>query len=612
MSDNNIPNVDNVIPLQEQESKKIPTTAKEFIEEINNLLPSDYWYSPTDQKIYLSTGKKDLTLCSPFAVIARTQNMDRVGGGLLLGFIDMDGDFRKIAVPRTIAAGDFKNLAELLFNQEMPYISTSSTERRLMMEAILLSNPKNIVKFVSKTGWVTHDYSFALPNNIINGDGSVVYQTTNPKSSPQRVSGTVESWHETIGKYCVNNPPMMLAAATAVSSCIADLLNHDGCMFGIYAPSSTGKSTSSGIYSSIIGYNKDSWKTTDNAAESLLESRNGIGIVFDDMSQASPAAATQIPYMIGNGGGKSRADISGEAKASKTFTVNAFSTAEKSVNEFMNETLKRDSMGGVDVRFIQGKSDVFKYKCFNDIHGFSSAGAFADYINDVCSTESSKFEPENSGIVLNTVIQSLSNDVRKNPEFRQELKDKIKEFKEKLIKSLPQNASPQVARVAGKYALLIVAGEYACQCNAFLFNFDQMRKGLWSWWKNCYLESRDSLEQKEESGTFTKFIDFMVVKHAKYFAKVDIAGGFQPQNTTNECYGYYDEKAGRFYINPTGMKEICGSPSQVKTVCTELRKKDLLETGKNGSNEVNQIQKRITGTGKSKKFYSISDDILSN
>ena len=615
MSDNNIPNVDNVIPLietvisTEVKEIKIPTTAKEFINNIDEFLPENYWFSPTDQKIYLSTGKKDLVISSPFAVIARTQNPDRVGGGVLLGFIDMDGEFRKIAVPRAMAAGDFKNLAELLLNQEMPYISTGSIERRMMMESLLLSNPSKVIKFVSKTGWIEHDYSFALHKNIINGDGSVVYQTMNTKSSPQRISGTLDSWHEAIGKYCVGNPTLMVAAAASVSSCLAELLGCGGFLVGIYAPSSTGKTLSSGVYSTIIGYGMNSWKTTDNAAESLLEARNGIGVVYDDMSEASPSAVALLPYQIGNGEGKSRADITGAAREAKTFTVIGLSTAEKSANEFMNETVKKDSMGGVDVRFIQGKSDVFKYKCFDNIHEFDNASQFATHLKNVCKTESKKFNADNCGIVLNHFIKSLSDELRENNKLKDTLRERISFFSKRLTSKLPDNASPQISRVAEKYALLLTAGEYACNSGAFKFDFEEMKRGLWSWWNKCYLESRGGVDQKEDLGILTKFIDFISLKHNKHFSKVDSGNGFQPEKTNGDLYGYYDQKAERFYVTPSGMKTICGTAANVKLVCSELVKKEMLESGVENDKKVNYIQKKI-GKLKNSKYFSISDNIL--
>ena len=165
----------------------------------------------------------------------------------------------------------------------------------------------------------------------------------------------------------------MFSTATALAAPLFSIFSEEGCCFHFSGSSSIGKTTALYVASSIWGMGKpSSFRTTDNAAESLCKNSNDGLLLMDELAEIDPNSLEKLTYLFGNGTGKGRAKQSGEAKSIATFKILGLSTGEIGLQAKLNEKGK-NTTAGQSVRFIEIPADSGKgLGIFDTLHHFES------------------------------------------------------------------------------------------------------------------------------------------------------------------------------------------------------------------------------------------------
>ncbi|WP_060466663.1 DUF927 domain-containing protein [Acinetobacter sp. LMB-5] len=591
------------------EEPKLTREVESFINRVIASLPQDYEYNRQAQRVnhiewkMLADGmekKIETPVCSALAVTAITYSEDEREGGLLVEWVTRGGKVAKWSYPQSILAQDFKAIAESLQRQRIPFLPHDATGKRLFMELLQNSIPEKQVLHTEKTGWTTGG-SFVFPDYVL-GSEEVVFQATSSHHQPPVVKGSIKDWNDKIGKYCKNNPTLVLGVGVALSSPLIGLIGLNGSVFHLIGESSKGKTLSVGVNCSVFGMTKGSWKGTDNAKESEFESRNHIGTTLDELGQATVKDAFQTTYMLGNGQGRQRANKDGSPQRIRKFNLNALSTGELSLDDYLG---KADLLltGGLGVRFIQGVSDCFKYGCFDELHGFSSPEEFAQYIETVTGIAGDNYSPQSSGALGMEYIKHLADSVGGNIEKIAAIKKRIGQHADALT---PDGSDSQIKRMAKNISAVIVSLEIAIKAGLIEWDVQEPFNQVSRWWHECVLPTRGGNKSTEKEKAIQAVKDFLDLKGHLHFARLGLGDNEKPMDIQREQYGFVETLNGvtTYYVNGAGFKKMCVGFDTKKTA-KALYEADLLVTTESMlKKDSYQCQKKVNG--KNSNYYIIN------
>lgn len=131
---------------------------------------------------------------------------------------------------------------------------------------------------VDKVGW--HNGQYILPNKVygqLTQDRYILQNATEIK--PFICKGTLKEWQEDVAKFAIGNSLLAFSLSAAFTAPFLAFLGEENVGFHFSGSSSIGKTTALRIASSVWGSSVNSWRTTDNAAESLCKKAND-GILF--------------------------------------------------------------------------------------------------------------------------------------------------------------------------------------------------------------------------------------------------------------------------------------------------------------------------------------------
>lgn len=213
--------------------------------------------------------------------------------------------------------------------------------------------------------------------------------------------------------------------------------------------STRGKSTCLEVAASVWGRPAPlpTWRATDNGLEGIAAARNDGFMALDEMSQADAQTVGRVAYMLANGSAKARAGKGGESRAMKQWRLVFLSSGEVGLEDRINEDGKR-IRAGQEVR-------VPDIPCpesgmFEDAHGLPGFGALAEHLKAQVRLH--------HGHAARVFLQNLSQEWPHLPLMRNKLQALEGAW---LQAAVPPGADGQVSRVAGRFAVVAVAGELA-------------------------------------------------------------------------------------------------------------------------------------------------------
>lgn len=427
-----------------------------------------------------------IRICDPLKVIAFTRDENGENWGCVLQFKDPDGRQKQWPMPFSLLKGNGEPMRERLLDSGLR-IEPGHKVRNLLQSYVQSVVPALTAVSTDKTGW--HQNMFVMPDTVIPATDEMFLQSEYVNSHHAfKVRGTLQDWHEHIGRYFCGNSRLILGACAAFAAPLLRFANTDSAIFHLRGSSSLGKSTALWAASSIWGGGEGNgyiqqWRSTDNALEATAQSHNDCLLCLDEMGQVDGRVVGEVAYMLANEAGKSRMSKGIELRARKTWKLLSLSTGEVSLADKMREAGKKPH-AGMETRLVDIPADAGQgHGLFEELHGFKNGEEFSRYLKKA----SNQFYGTAIREYLHYLVQYDKDGLQR------EIQDTVNEA---IVLFCPVGASGQVKRVAGRFGVLLAGGRLAIRSNAFICDESDLVDGL----RQCFnewLENRHTIGDLE-------------------------------------------------------------------------------------------------------------------
>ncbi|WP_042956432.1 DUF927 domain-containing protein [Pseudomonas brassicacearum] len=439
-------------PAGEIETKAPPKT-KRPAKSKNDLLPGGFRLT-SEGVFYSGDDGEARPVCSPLEILARTRDDKGHNWGLLVEFDDPDGQKKRWNIPARTMTGDFgKDVLGPLVDMGLRLAgSRSGRNARNDLQSYLQGfDSAQRARLVTRLGW--HGNAFLLPERQIGShDEHLHFYEAGAQLPPISESGTLEQWQEQIGALCIGNHRLAFVVSVAFAGPLLNMLGHESGGFHLYGDSSGGKTTHLQVAASVYGGPRvvRSWRSTDNALESIAAAHSDGLLVLDEIGMCDPRIIGETVYMLGNGTGKARANDRGQAgRQVQEWRLLFLSTGEKTLAQHMAEANK-ELKAGMEVRMLAVPADASKgLGMFDVLSGFDDAAA----LSDALKARVTKYY----GTPLTAFLAALC-EPGKMHGWSTILRRTLEGF---VAKALPASASGQAHRAAARFGLAAAAGELA-------------------------------------------------------------------------------------------------------------------------------------------------------
>ncbi|WP_219093134.1 DUF927 domain-containing protein [Pseudomonas sp. UMAB-40] len=432
---------------------KTKTAAKRPAKSRNDLMPGGFRLT-SEGVFYAGDDGEARPVCSPLEILARTRDDKGHNWGLLVEFDDPDGAKKRWNIPARTMTGDFgKDVLGPLVDMGLRLAgSRSGRNARNDLQSYLGGfDSAQRARLVTRLGW--HDSAFLLPEQQIGSHAEHLhYYEAGTQLPPISEAGTLEQWQDQIGALCIGNHRLAFVASVAFAGPLLHLLGHESGGFHLYGDSSGGKTTHLQVAASIYGGPSlvRSWRSTDNALESVAATHSDALLVMDEIGMCDPRIIGETVYMLGNGKGKARANDRGQAgRQVQEWRLLFLSTGEKTLAQHMAEANK-ELKAGMEVRMLAVPADASKgLGMFDVLNGFDDAAA----LSDALKARVAKYY----GTPITAFLSALC-EPGKLHGWSAILRHTLEGF---IAQSLPASASGQAHRAAARFGLAAAAGELA-------------------------------------------------------------------------------------------------------------------------------------------------------
>ena len=294
---------------------KVKAPAKRATKAKTDTLPSGFRLTH-EGVFYSGEDGESRPVCSPLEILARTRDAKGHNWGLLVEFDDPDGARKRWNIPARTMTGDFgKDVLGPLVDMGLRLAGTRSSRnaRNDLQSYFQGFDSAQRARLVTRLGW--HDSAFLLPEQQVGSHTEHLhFYEAGAQLPPISEAGTLEQWQEQIGALCVGNHRLAFVASVAFAGPLLHMLGHESGGFHLYGDSSGGKTTHLQVAASIYGGPRlvRSWRSTDNALESIAAAHSDGLLVLDEIGMCDPRIIGETVYMLGNGTGKARANDRGQ------------------------------------------------------------------------------------------------------------------------------------------------------------------------------------------------------------------------------------------------------------------------------------------------------------
>lgn len=397
----------------------------------------------------------NLWLCSRLDVVAMTRDRNGNDWGRLLRWHDADREVHQWATPVNSTIGQGYELQKSLMAQGLR-VDTRSKQLSLLAKYVASCEPAARARCVNKTGWYNDVY--VLPHQTIGQSKEIaIYQSVDDAVNPYSSQGTLASWRKEVAALCIGNSRCVLSVSMAFAGVLLPLAGIEGGGVHFIGNSSKGKSTAIKAAASVFGASAQeasnrfwcSWKSTDNAIEGMASLRNNSLLILDELRLAPPKTVGDTIYMLSTGAGKARANRSGGGQAVRTWQLLYLSNGEIDLKQHMGEAGKAIH-AGQEIRFAEIQAEIPNgFGIFEQLHGYESGAVFAETFNAATSAHYGT-----AGVAF---IEACT---QHKAQIAAAIGGYIKQFIDAV---LPSDAGGQAHRVAQRFGLIAVAGEYATE-----------------------------------------------------------------------------------------------------------------------------------------------------
>jgi putative DNA primase/helicase len=418
--------------------------------------------------------KEPLLICGRLEVAALTCDTKGDGWGRLLRWRDSNVQAHQWAMPMSLLAGDGNEYRQRLLDGGL-YIAPGRKARELLTVYLQTMKPERRALCAMSIGW--HKHNFVLPDATIGPEGAetILFQSPFEADHHLNVSGTVDDWRESVGRFCSGNSRLILSVSCAFAGPLLSLVALESGGVHLVGPTSTGKSTALLVGGSVLGGGGrngfvQSWRATGNGLEAIAANHNDLTLFLDELAQLAPNEAAEIAYLLGNGTGKSRMNRAVGARKKLSWSLMFVSAGEITLSEHA-QTVGKRTRAGAEVRLLNIDADAGAgLGLFENIHGAESADAFSRQLKDATR----RFY----GAPLRAFLDSVARD-------RTAVEKWVREYQLDFVsRNVPSGASGEVFRAAQRFALIAAAGRLATDLGVTGWELDEAEKAA-----ACCLES---------------------------------------------------------------------------------------------------------------------------
>jgi putative DNA primase/helicase len=391
----------------------------------------------------------DGRLSAPFDIVGEARDSTSQEWGLALHWKDRDGVKHSAIVLRADLIGDGTDALRKLAGGGLEICGGPARLRKFREALAGVACPQR-VRLVQRTGW--HGSTFVLPHRSIGESKELIIWSGSTTAAKFAEAGTLEDWKTSVASLAAGNARLMFALSLALSGPLADLIGEPGSGFHLRGASSTGKSTLLLAAGSVWGGGGPNgfvgtWRATANGLEGLAVVHSATCLILDELAEINAHEAAGAVYALAHGHGKARAGKSGEIRPRSEWRVPLLSSGEIGLSEKIAEDHAKKAKAGLDVRLVDLPADAgADLGVFNILHGRASGSALS---NELRNAALSRY-----GVAGPTFVKELAADVEHVTEGAR-LKINSTE------RGFAGDASGQAARVARRFAVIGVAGEFA-------------------------------------------------------------------------------------------------------------------------------------------------------
>jgi putative DNA primase/helicase len=407
------------------------------------------WLSPGVYSFTASKAKdeiicKVMRVCSPLHVDAIASDEHGNNYGRVLRFTPTKRKSRTWAMPMELLAGSGDVLREELLSMG---VVINSEARAQLTKYLTDAKPDHHVRCATQVGWCLT--SFVLPSEVIGPQkGGIIFQSGERVQAEYGQRGILEGWRNEVAARAIGNPVLMMALSAAFVGALLEKVGAESGGIHMVGHSSTGKSSVLKAAASVWGGPKHvrSWNSTANGMEGVAALFNDSLLPLDEISECAPKDIDRIIYAIANGVGRQRASRTGAARSVTRWRCFVLSSGERMVpTEMASAGIK--AKAGQLVRLID-LPVLRQHGVWDDLQDLSAGAALSDAVKDGVIKHHGK-----AGCAF---LERLTFDGRKWPDAWADLR-KVAEF------AATDDDDGQVKRVAGRFALIALAGEVASE-----------------------------------------------------------------------------------------------------------------------------------------------------
>ncbi len=330
--------------------------------------------SVIDGVLIWHNGNIEKVICNPaFEVVAHTVNEDGTNAGRLIAVTNTDGKKHTFfASMRDLSNGaQSKVIADL--SDKGCFIPSARGSKEQLVDCIK-SFPcdKRMITF-SQMGWRQNNTVFVTSAIIFSTNDSDEFLYVGSSDFDVEVSGTHCEWKDRVGIYFSGNHFLIAGAGVAFSAILRPFLpkSVENRLINFQGPSRSGKTACLAAITSIMGAPAymQSFRSTSNGLEGLLEVHNHVPVVIDEFGQCSESTIREIGYLM-QGRGKARKKQDGTALPITTWQNNVIGSGEKTLLQMCTK-IRKQVEAGESQRFIDLPID--EMGAFQNLHQMTGA-----------------------------------------------------------------------------------------------------------------------------------------------------------------------------------------------------------------------------------------------
>ncbi|EHR8821334.1 DUF927 domain-containing protein, partial [Salmonella enterica] len=248
-----------------------------------------YWIAPKVDRESGEIINNETWLSSPLAVIGTGSD----DAGQYYFVLRWKAPNRKEKTIRALPAGDIgeRDGWRTLKSGGVKVVA-SPGYRGLLSDWLQQTAPAKEWGISHRAGWFRGAY--IMPDGEVIGEpeNPVMFNGGSAAASGYTVSGTPESWRDSVARLAGGNPMMMLGVAASLAAPLIGLVNADGFGVHLFDNSTAGKTTTADIAASVWGYPdllRLTWYGTALGIANEAEAHNDSLLPMDEIGQGTSA-----------------------------------------------------------------------------------------------------------------------------------------------------------------------------------------------------------------------------------------------------------------------------------------------------------------------------------